>query len=54
MVHRKHCLRDSIENKENLTWNKSVPEAILKIIHENNIAPAKGRADKGMRINKSG
>ncbi len=46
MVHIERYLKDSIENEENLTWNRQMLELIKEMIHENNIAPAEGIADE--------
>jgi len=46
MVHLERYLRDSIENEKNLAWNRSMPELILEMIHENNLAPAEGISDE--------
>lgn len=46
MVHIERHLRDSMENEENLTWNRQMLELIQKMIHENNTAPAEGIAEE--------
>ena len=46
MVYIELCLRDSIENEKNLTWNKQMLELIQEMIHENNISPPEGIAEE--------
>ena len=45
MVHIERHLRDSIENEQNLTWNRQMLALIQEMIHENNIAPQEGISD---------
>lgn len=45
MVHIERCLKDSIENEKNLTWNKQMLALIQEMIHENNMA-VEGVADE--------
>ena len=46
MVYIELCLRDSIENEKNLTWNKQMLELIQEMIHENNISSPEGIAEE--------
>ena len=45
MVHIARHLSDSIENEQNLTWNRQMLALIQEMIHENNIAPQEGISD---------
>lgn len=46
MIHIERCLRNSMENKKRLTWNRQMLNLIQEMILNNNFAPAEGIANE--------